>query len=337
MQPPIQAHVVYVMPETPSPDPLGFLLDTLADPLAIALIVGGLLSGAAGLGLWLRLRPEFEPWRRFVERAWTYRELVPWMLRLSFGLVLIGAGLSGVFAPRTDIGGWPYVLQTAIGFLLLLGFAVRWAALLGLAAYLFALVLDPRLVVIFDLAGGLAAMALLGPGRPSLDDLLRAAFPRAPGAQISNRPPPLERYADLVPLLVRLGLGGALLASGVVDKLLNYERGLLTVERYNLTALVPVPAELWVVGAGLVEALLGLAILLGLATRLTAMFTFAVLTLTLFGLPDDPAIAHVGLFGSCSVLVVLGAGRWSLDALLSGLSGGAGRVAARAGDVPHPA
>jgi uncharacterized membrane protein YphA (DoxX/SURF4 family) len=61
-----------------------------------------------------------------------------------------------------------------------------------------------------------------------------------------------------------------------------------------------------------------LAILLGLATRAAAMIAFTVLTLTLFGLPDDPVIAHVGLFGSASVLVVLGAGRWSLDRGLFG-------------------
>ncbi len=39
-------------------------------------------------------------------------------------------------------------------------------------------------------------------------------------------------------------------------------------------------------------------------------------TLAVFGLPDDPILAHVGLFGLCSILVVLGAGRWSVDTWL---------------------
>lgn len=319
MNPRLLGHVIYVTDEQPSPDALGFVLDTLSDPLALLLIIGGFVGALVILGAWLRWRPTIEPWQRLVERAWTYRDLVPWMLRLSFGLVLIGAGLTGtVFAPEIGIGGWPHVLQTAIGFLLLLGFAVRLAALVGLAAYAVALVLDPTVVVILDVAGGLAAVALLGPGRPSLDDLLRAAFPRGPGARLATQQPPNERFEDLVPLLVRLGLGGALLASGIVDKLLVYEQGLATVERYNLTGTIPVSPELWVVGAALVESTLGLAIVLGLATRATAVAAFAVLTLTLFGLPDDPAIAHVGLFGSASVLIVLGAGRWSLDHRLFG-------------------
>jgi uncharacterized membrane protein YphA (DoxX/SURF4 family) len=314
MPPHVLAHVIYVTDPETSPDPLGFLIATLSDPLSLVLIVGGFVVALAAFVGWLRWRPRLAWRERFVERAWSYRELVPWMLRLAVGLVLIGAGLTGtVFAPQVGIGGWPHVLQTAIGFLLLLGFAVRLAALVGLAAYVVALVLDPTSVVIFDVAGGLAAVALLGPGRPSLDDLLKAAFPRGPGGELATRLPAIERYEDLVPLLVRMGLGGALLASGIVDKLLVYQQSLAVVERYNLVAVVPVSPELWVVGAALVESALGLAILLGVGTRVAAMAAFAVLTLTLFALPDDPAIAHVGLFGSASILVVLGAGRWSID------------------------
>ena len=315
MTPPVLGHVVYVTEEQPSPDPLGFLLATLADPLALALVGGGLLAGLIALGRWLRRPIRWAPWTRLVERAWSYRELVPWMLRLSFGLVLIGAGLAQTaFVPASAIGSWPYVLQTALGFLLLLGFAVRLAALVGLGLYAVGLVVDPQLIVVADLAGGLAAIALVGPGHPSLDDLLRAAFPRGPGADLANARPRFAGYEDVVPLLVRLALGGALLASAVVDKLLVYEPGLATVEKYSLTSYVPVSPELWVVGAALVEGTLGVAILLGLATRFSAIATFAVLTLTVFALPDDPVIAHVGLFGTASILVVLGAGRWSLDA-----------------------
>jgi hypothetical protein len=43
------------------------------------------------------------------------------------------------------------------------------------------------------------------------------------------------------------------------------------------------------------------------------MVGFSVLTLTLFALPDDPVIAHVGLFGLCSILVVLGGGMGAYD------------------------
>jgi uncharacterized membrane protein YphA (DoxX/SURF4 family)/predicted N-acetyltransferase YhbS len=311
-------HVTYVTDAEPSPDPLGWVLQALAEPaVLLPLLAGAVAVGLAGL-LWIRRRPTVAAWRRFVDQALSYRELVPWMLRLSFGLVLIGAGLSRVtFAPDVILAGLPSLLLTGIGFLLLLGFAVRLAAAAGLVLYGAALVTAPQLVGLFDVFGGLAALVFVGPGRPSLDDLLRAAFPRAPGRHAATTEPDPGRYGDVVPLLVRIGFGGALLASGIADKLLVYERSLTTVERYDLTAIVPVSPELWVLGASATETALGVLILLGVATRLSAMLAFVVLTLALFGLPDDPVIAHVGLFGSCSILVVLGAGRLSVDALLS--------------------
>ena len=66
-------------------------------------------------------------------------------------------------------------------------------------------------------------------------------------------------------------------------------------------------------GASLIETALGLAIIVGVLTRFSATIGFAVLTLALFALPDDPVIAHVGLFGLSSLLVITGGGRWSLD------------------------
>jgi hypothetical protein len=40
-------------------------------------------------------------------------------------------------------------------------------------------------------------------------------------------------------------------------------------------------------------------------------------TTTLFGLPDDPVMAHVSLFGLVSVLVITGGGAYSLDRWLA--------------------
>ena len=311
---PVIAHVDYVTDPGASPDPIGFLLDTLADPAALVLILGGALVAGALLLAWARWRPLEAARMRFIERAAGYREYLPWIVRLSVGMVLIGSGLSRVlFMPTLDTGRLVALLLTACGFLLLLGLAVRPAALVALGAYVVTFVGHPELVMMLDLAGGLGVAALLGPGRPSLDDLLRAAFPRGPGAKAATENLARGRTDDLVPLLVRLGLGGAFAASGIADKLLIYDQALAAVEQYRLAELVPVAPELWVVGAVLIETSLGVAIILGVLTRFSAAIGFAVLTLALFALPDDPVIAHVGLFGLCSVLVVTGAGRWSLD------------------------
>jgi uncharacterized membrane protein YphA (DoxX/SURF4 family) len=313
----ILAHVRYVTPPQDSPDPLRFLLGVLGQPGNLLLLMAGGLAVLLAVAIWARWRFLDDARLRFVEHASGYVEFIPWMLRLSAGLVLIGAGTTRVlFAPDVSPPGWPYLLLTAVGFMLLLGIAVRLAALIGLAAYAASLWIEPALVEIWDVAGAMAAVAVAGPGRPSLDDLLRAAVPRLGRIRQAADGPPAARYADLIPLLVRVGLGGALLASGVADKLLVYNQALDAVANYHLTGLVPVSAGLWVVGAAVVESGLGIVILAGVLTRASAIVAFAVLTLALFGLPDDPVIAHVGLFGLTSVLVVTGGGRWSLDALL---------------------
>jgi hypothetical protein len=51
------AHVDYVTDPGASPDPIGFLLDTLADPIALALILGGGLAAVALVLAWARWRP----------------------------------------------------------------------------------------------------------------------------------------------------------------------------------------------------------------------------------------------------------------------------------------
>lgn len=313
------AHVDYVTDPEGSPDPIGFLIDALGQPGSLLLLGIGLVAVLMGLLAWARWRPMEEARARFIDRAHGYREYLPWIVRLSVGLVLIGSGLSRVrFLPTLETGGLFALLLTGTGFLLLLGFAVRPAALVALGAYVVTFFFQPELVMMLDVAGALAVAAILGPGRPSLDDLLRAAFPRGPGARAATQNFAAGHYDDTVPLLVRLGLGGAFAASGIVDKLLIYDQALAAVERYELTSVVPVTPELWVLGAIFIETALGIAIILGVLTRFSAVVGFAVLTLALFALPDDPVIAHVGLFGLSSMLVILGGGRWSLDRALLG-------------------
>ena len=311
------AHVDYVTDPDGSPDPIGFLLDALGSPGAVPLLLAGALVTLGLVLAWARWRPLERARARIIERAEGYREYLPWIVRLSVGLVLIGSGVSRVlFLPTVEAAGWAALALTATGFLLLLGLAVRPAALIALALYAITLAGTPELVMMLDVAGALGVVLLLGPGRPSLDDLLRAAFPRGPGARAATENLGRGRYDDLVPLLVRLGLGGAFAASGIADKLLIYDQALAAVEKYDLIAVVPVAAELWVLGAILIETALGLAIMAGVLTRFSAVIGFTVLTLAIFAIPDDPVIAHVGLFGLSSLLVITGGGRWSLDRAL---------------------
>ena len=115
------------------------------------------------------------------------------------------------------------------------------------------------------------------------------------------------------PVALRVFLGANFLYLGVVQKWLQPAQAAMVVEKYDLTALVPVSPELWIFGAGLVEAAVGLALVSGTFTRGAATVGFLALTTTLFGLPDDPVLAHVTLFGLSSAVMVTGSGRYALD------------------------
>ncbi len=313
----VTAHVEYVTEPEDSPDPIGFLMEVLAEPGTLLLFAIGALIIVVALLAWAWWRPLEDARLRLIRRTDDYHAYLPWIVRLSVGLVLIGSGLSRVqLLPTVPADGLPVLVLTATGFLILLGLAVRLAALVALMAYAVTFIGHPELVMMLDVAGALGAVALLGPGLPSVDDLLRAAFPRGPGGQVATENLVRGGYDDVVPLLIRLGLGGAFVASGIIDKLVIYEQALAAVDKYGLTAVVPVSPGMWVVGAMAIETALGVAILLGAMTRLCAVIGFTVLTLALFALPDDPVIAHVSLFGLCSALVILGGGRWSLDRLV---------------------
>ena len=119
-----------------------------------------------------------------------------------------------------------------------------------------------------------------------------------------------------MPTLLRSGSGVAFIDLGITQKLRRPGEALAVVAKYNLTEVVPVAPELWVIGAGLTEALVGTMFLLGAFTRGFSLVAFGLFVTTLFGLPDDPVVAHISLFGLVSALLITGSGPYSVDSWL---------------------
>ncbi|WP_232702416.1 DoxX family protein [Halobacterium wangiae] len=314
-------HVRYVVDGAPTVRAVTFLADVLSDPVNAALVGGGGLAVVLAMVAFLRYRPASADVRALRNSLWGYREFVPWMLRLAVGLPLIGAGFAGYFfSPAVQAP--TRVFQVAIGFLLLFGLGTRVVALVGLLAYLASLAVRPELVLASEYVGGFLGILVLGSGRPSADHLLKevAATEHTVYGRFEPIYPAVERFHGLVkpyeqyaPTLIRVGLGFNFALLGFWEKLANPGHALEVVEKYDLTAVVPVDPGLWVVGAGLTELAVGVFLVVGLFTRATAATAFLVLTTTLFGLPDDPVLAHVTLFGLTSALFVTGGGPLSID------------------------
>ena len=315
------AHVEYVVSGGQTVEALSFLIDVLSRPLNAVLVGGGGLGVLAAILVYVRYRPFGPDIDALRDALGEYAEFLPWMLRLTVGLPLVGAGFAGYFfSPIVMVEA--RLVQVALGFLLLFGLATRAVAVVGLLVYLAGLVVNPNLVLASEYVGGFLAILVLGSGRPSADHLLH----RVANAEESvyGRYDPIhpvvvwfrdrfDPYRQYAPTVMRLGLGLNFAFLGVYEKLANPGLALQVVDKYDLTQVVPVDPGLWVVGAGLTEFAVGTFLVVGLFTRGTAAVGFLMLTLTLFGLPDDPVLAHVTLFGMTSALFVTGAGPWSID------------------------
>jgi uncharacterized membrane protein YphA (DoxX/SURF4 family) len=319
------AHVKYVTDETGREVTVGeFLATALGDPLNLVLLAVGGLGATALAGGYLRYATRLTDVQVGIRTLRSYRPYLGWMLRLSIGLPLVGAGFSGYyFSP--SVPAELRLLQVIIGFALLFGLATRVFAAVGLVAYLAGLVVNfPELLLASEFVGGFLGILVVGPGQPSADMLLRR-LKVTDGTLLSRFrgvPTPgtlLNRVGlthELGPILIRVGLGLNFMYLGVSQKWLQPGYGLSVVEQYGLESVVPVSPELWVFGAGLVEFGIGVLFLVGCFTRGAAVAGFVVLTMTLFGLSDDPVLAHVTLFGLTSALMVTGSGRYSLDGTL---------------------
>ena len=325
-------HVDYVTDGPGDPlDGIAYAIEVLSEPFNAALVGGTTVLVLLAFGAYLAVRPDIPDLRVLASRLDDYHDLVPWMLRLSVGLPLVGAGFGGyLFAPpiEFDPGTNPLVriALVGVGFFILFGLATRIVATIGLALYAGTLLWNPAAILAIEYLPGFLAILIFGGGRPSADDMLQQVA--ATEGTLYGRIDPVHHlkawldartapYVHLVPLVLRVGLGVAFVYLGLTQKLADPGQALLVVEKYDLTQVVPVDPGLWVLGAGLVEMGVGLAILAGLFTRASAATAFLMLTLTLFGLPDDPVLAHVTLFGMTSALFTLGSGPYSLDRWLA--------------------
>lgn len=318
-------HVEYVAPDEGGPSVQGpfELLDAVAsDTLGLLSFGLGLLTVLGLAWTWTRWGPYIPDVEVLREALEGYEELVPWMIRLSVGLPLVGAGFAGyLITPALAIE--VRVLQVLVGFLLLLGLATRLAAALALVGWFsVASVHGPSLLLTSEFTGAFAALVLLGPGRPSLDHLLETVAENR--GTVYNRFDPVHEAGQAfrrfvaparswAPVAVRVTLGATLAYLGVVEKIARPGPAIALAHELGLPDLAPLSAEAWVLGVGLVETGVGLLLVAGLFTRAASAAAFLVSTVTLFALPNDPVLAHVSLFGLSSVVFTWGAGRFSLD------------------------
>lgn len=258
--------------------------------------------------------------------------LVPWVPRLlgvHLGVALLALAATGAFlTPSNDhlggiVGSALLLLEAALGIWLVTGVRLRPAAALVLAfGPALALVAGP--VALGECANLAAVASFLLVLPPSAD---RHGAVRATPQQLR-----------VALLLLRLGVGVALVVLAFSEKLTNPAMAIDTLERYpalDVFALVGVdlPAEAFVAVAGATELLFGLLVLSGALPQvavLVAMVPFNA-TLLLFG--QSEMVGHLPVYGVFLALLVYGSSPETAAAVRwlpqRGLRRSAGSAAAR--------
>ena len=231
--------------------------------------------------------------------------LVPWVPRLlgvHLGVALLALAATGAFlTPSNDhlhgVGGGALLLvEAALGVWLVTGYRLRAAAALVLAlGPALALVAGPvALGECANLAAVAAFLVVVPPGRD------------AHGAVH-----PTPEQLRLALLVLRLGVGTALIVLAFSEKLTNPVMAMDTIEQYpalDVFALVGIDLapEAFVAVAGAVELLFGLLVLSGALPQvavLVAMVPFNA-TLLLFG--QTEMVGHLPVYGVFLALLVYG-------------------------------
>lgn len=259
---------------------------------------------------------------------WLERWLDPPLLRLrpyatTVARVTVGVALlacayyQAAFGPELPLRGtygnftWLATgLLVFAGSCLCIGFRTRIAATIGLLLFMVSTAVHGWYMLMYaGYAGTFAALILLGAHAPSLDaKLLSRQIPYLRGT--------LKRVYDfLAPrsiLILRVSLGIAIISASVYAKIWHNHLALLTVEKFHLDAVLGFEPHFLVLGAAILEVVLGLFVCLGIEIRFTGLFFlfWLIQSLIFFG---ETVWPHIILFGLPVALFMYGYDRYSVE------------------------
>ncbi len=235
--------------------------------------------------------------------------------RVTLGLALLSfAYNSALFGPELPLSGiygalTPVVqiLLYATGVLITLGLFTRPAALVVALVALFSIPAHGSYMFVYAAYFIVAIVIfIMGGGSYSLDRLWHRIHHKSFIDRIRVRFQPYEM------LVLRLGFGFSVATAAVYAKFLHSQLALDVVTQYHLTDYFHFEPLFVVLGALIIETILGIFIMLGLEIRWTALFFLFWLTLSLLYFQES-VWPHVALFGLNFMLFCHGYDRYSLE------------------------
>ncbi|MCA9353433.1 DoxX family protein [Candidatus Nomurabacteria bacterium] len=305
------AHVGYVVPEgtleVTKGNDFGFLFSALHNPTNLLMM---LITILVVLVLYFAAHKSYFVGQKIDEmkkRIHSYGEFIPWILRLSLGIALMGAGAKGaLISPLASAGETIAVIELFVGFFLLAGFMLLPMTIVACALFFSAIFQDFYIFGNIEFLAAAICLLILENPRPGIDDI------------IGLRRLSFQHLKPYISFILRVGIGSALIYLALFEKLLNPHFSETVVNLYNLQGVIDVSSAMWILSVAVIELVVGLFLLIGFQTRLTATIAFFVITTTFFYFKED-VYSHITLFGVLSVLFITGGGRYSVDRFLERL------------------
>lgn len=279
------------------------LLSPLSEPKYIIMMVATVIV-VLGVYFYLNHNKYFHKWAIHMQHVGeSYRPYIPWITRLSLGIILIGGATKGfLISPVLDVAfPWIALVQLVIGFFLMAGFLVGFSAVIAFALFIYTLVQDPYLIGSFDILALIISLLVLDSRRPGVDDII--------GIPDFLHIRKLRKY---LPTILRVGIGVGMAYLAVVEKIMTPHLAAHVAEVTELTSVIPVSAMMWTFAAGVIEFVVGLLLVIGFKTRLASVAALFILSMSFFYFGED-VTSHVTLFGTLSAVFILGVGPLGID------------------------
>ncbi len=241
------------------------------------------------------------------------KPLAPIITQVTLGTAMIASGHYGAFfgieLPISEIlPQYPLIspITILIGFMILVGVYARIAALMVLILYLFLFSQYQFYMLNYLIYLGEAITLVLWGSNYQL-------IKHLPTPQIKFRfRKELKHWHHYKFMLLRISFGISLIYSAFYAKFLHGQLALATVEKFSLTSYFPFEALFIVLGAFIIENIIGLFLLLGIEVRFTSIFLFIFLVLSLLFFKES-VWPHFMLLGTATAMGLHGYDKYTLE------------------------
>ena len=266
---------------------------------------------------------------RFVER-WVdpfflkLRPYAPFVARVTVGLSFLAAAYyQASYGPELPLvntyGSLTPVITvvlTVLGLLTILGLFARLAAIVALAMYCIAVWFHGWYMLTYiNYMGEIVVMLVIGAHNWSLDAFFarkkKVSRAKPKGLQLLGQ----KIYAFIAPksfAILRICFGISLLYASAYAKIIHNNLALFTVEKYHLDMILGFEPHFLVLGAAIIEVVIGTFIVLGIEIRFTSLFFefWLLQSLVFFG---EAVWPHIILIGIPIALIMYGYDKYSVE------------------------